>query len=158
MGKEYWVQRDGKMSGPFSGQQLKQLVASGMIGESDQISVDKANWEAAGAVGGLFPGPQATESESGDVTDREQGPTTADEGGIADVPHTGPGADCPEPHSEPETVPEAPDDRWPFAARLLVWIVTFAGTIAAIPLVMRGMWARRVCDHVHGRHFSGGGR
>jgi len=127
MAEQYWVQRDGTTSGPFSGIQLEQMAVSGMIGESDQVSADKANREAAGAVRGLFPGLQTAESGGGDVVDREARPIAADEGGVADVPHTGSGADLPEPQSESATAPESPDDRWPFVARLLVWIVTFAG-------------------------------
>ena len=44
MAKQYWVQHEGKTSGPFSGQQLEQMFTSGMIVESDLISTDQVNW------------------------------------------------------------------------------------------------------------------
>ena len=67
MAEQYWVQRDGRTTGPFSGHQLKQMAAAGMIGESDQISADQTNWQAAGQVRGLFPGDRAADRRDGVV-------------------------------------------------------------------------------------------
>ena len=61
MEKQYWVQREGKRTGPFSGQQLKQMAAAGMILTADMISTDQINWRVAGQVKGLFPGDQAAD-------------------------------------------------------------------------------------------------
>ena len=60
MAKQYWVRHQGKMTGPFSGQQLKQMAATGMILTADMISADQINWQIAGQVRGLFPGEKTT--------------------------------------------------------------------------------------------------
>ena len=54
MAKQYWVKCEGKTTGPFLGQQLRQMVAADMITASDLISVDEINWQVAGQVKGLF--------------------------------------------------------------------------------------------------------
>jgi hypothetical protein len=54
MENQYWIQREGKTSGPFSGQQLKQMAAAGMILTADMISTNQINWQVAGQVKGLF--------------------------------------------------------------------------------------------------------
>ena len=54
MANQYWVRRQDKMTGPFSGQQLKQMAAASRILTSDMISADHINWQVAGQVKGLF--------------------------------------------------------------------------------------------------------
>lgn len=78
MAKEYWLQRDGKATGPFSDDQLKQMAAAGMIDESDQVSADQVNWQAAGEIRGLFDKTQAASRRSDDSTTQTQEPVTAD--------------------------------------------------------------------------------
>jgi len=78
MAKEYWVRRDGKATGPFSGHQLKQMAAAGMIVEADHISEDQVNWQAAGRVRGLFGETQATSRRGDDSTTQAQESVTAE--------------------------------------------------------------------------------
>ena len=61
MEKQYWVQREGKITGPFSGHQLKQMAVIGMILDSDMISADQIDWQVAGQIKGLFQTEQPTE-------------------------------------------------------------------------------------------------
>ena len=53
MAQEYWVKREGKMYGPYSGGRLKKLAGEGKISPSDQISADKRSWQLAEMVRGL---------------------------------------------------------------------------------------------------------
>ena len=53
MAKQYWLQREGKMYGPYSGGKLKKLAALGRICDDDQLSADKQSWQLAGMVRGL---------------------------------------------------------------------------------------------------------
>jgi tetratricopeptide (TPR) repeat protein len=64
MAQEYWVRHQDKLTGPFSGQQLKQMAAAGMILATDMISADEINWRVAGDVKGLFKAGQI-EKDSG---------------------------------------------------------------------------------------------
>jgi len=43
MEDQYWIKREDKITGPFSGQQLAQMAAAGMIVASDLISRDQVN-------------------------------------------------------------------------------------------------------------------
>ena len=65
---QYWLKREDKMTGPFSGQQLKQMAAADMIVTSDMISADQINWQVAGHVKGLFPG-ESTAVQVGDISE-----------------------------------------------------------------------------------------
>ena len=53
MARQYWLQREGKTYGPYSGGELKKLAREGNIGPNDHISVDKRTWQVAGTVRGL---------------------------------------------------------------------------------------------------------
>ena len=53
MAQEYWVKREGKMYGPYSGGRLKKLASEGKISPSDQISADKKSWQLAELIRGL---------------------------------------------------------------------------------------------------------
>ena len=55
MAQEYWLKREGKTYGPYSGGKLKKLAAAGRIRDDDQISTDKQSWQLAVTVRGLFP-------------------------------------------------------------------------------------------------------
>ena len=58
MAKQYWVRHQSETTGPFSGQQLKQMAAAGMILTADMISADQINWQDAGLIKGLFQAEQ----------------------------------------------------------------------------------------------------
>ena len=58
MAKQYWVRHRGKMTGPFSGQQLKQMAAIGIIEETDQISADQNTWTISRKIKGLIQSSQ----------------------------------------------------------------------------------------------------
>ena len=68
MAKQYWLQREGKTYGPYSGGKLKKLAALGRICDDDQLSADKQSWQLAGTVPGLFsltaPPPQIASSDA----------------------------------------------------------------------------------------------
>ena len=63
---QYWLKREDQAAGPFSGQQLKQMAAAGMILTSDMISADQINWKVAGQVEGMFPLEQPVEDRATD--------------------------------------------------------------------------------------------
>ncbi len=54
MAKQYWVQREGKTSGPFSGEQFAQMAAAEMIFASDMISTDRVQWAIAESFSGVI--------------------------------------------------------------------------------------------------------
>jgi len=54
MANQYWLKRDDKMYGPYSGGRLKKLAGEGKIQRGDQISADRKSWQLAGTVPGLF--------------------------------------------------------------------------------------------------------
>jgi hypothetical protein len=54
MANQYWLKRDGKMYGPYSGGKLKKLAGEGKIGPDDLISADKRLWQRAETVRGLL--------------------------------------------------------------------------------------------------------
>ena len=65
MANQYWLKREGKMYGPYSGGRLKELAREGKIGPEDMISADKRAWQLAKIVRGLdlsagVKQPQAT--------------------------------------------------------------------------------------------------
>ncbi|MBT3202236.1 MAG: SUMF1/EgtB/PvdO family nonheme iron enzyme [Phycisphaerales bacterium] len=53
MEKQYWVKREDKIHGPYSGSKLKKLAGEGKIGPGDLISTDKRAWLLAEMVRGL---------------------------------------------------------------------------------------------------------
>jgi len=57
MTNQYWLKREGKVYGPYSGGKIKKLAGQGKIGPNDQISADKKSWQLSGTVRGLFPSP-----------------------------------------------------------------------------------------------------
>ena len=101
MGKQYWVQREDKTIGPFSGHQITQMAATGIITESDLISADQVNWQEAGRVGGLFDGIEATGSGPGDQHPAEDPSVSGDSTGLDDVSSG--------PHSQKRPVPGSSD-------------------------------------------------
>ena len=58
MAKQYWVKREGKTYGPYTGGKLKQMAAARTISTGDMISTDQINWQDAGLVKGLFQSKQ----------------------------------------------------------------------------------------------------
>jgi hypothetical protein len=80
MEKQYWIQREGKISGPFSGQQLEQMFTSGMIAESDLISTDQVNWTVRDGFSEL--------SEQGDPPPREHGATSVAQAASVEAPES----------------------------------------------------------------------
>jgi hypothetical protein len=66
MAQDYWVRHQDKMTGPFSGQQLKQMATAGMIVASDMISANQINWRVTGEVEGLFKAGQIAEGTGAD--------------------------------------------------------------------------------------------
>ena len=58
MENQYWLKREGKVYGPYSGIKLKKLAALGKIRNDDQLSADNQSWQLAGRVAGLFPQPR----------------------------------------------------------------------------------------------------
>ena len=92
MAREYWLQRNGKTTGPFLDHQIVQMAAAGMIVEADRISADQTNWQTAGQVRGLFGGTQVADRGSNDNTAKAQELATADENGPSAAPASGPEA------------------------------------------------------------------
>jgi formylglycine-generating enzyme required for sulfatase activity/tetratricopeptide (TPR) repeat protein len=80
METQYWIQREGKTYGPYSGGKLKKLAGDGKIGTSDLISKDKQSWQVAGAVRGLSlcatVEPPQTASVAGAASPLEVSPRT----------------------------------------------------------------------------------
>jgi len=59
MAKQFWVRHGGRVSGPYTATQLKQMGASGQVTSADEISSDRAVWIPATKVGGLLPADAA---------------------------------------------------------------------------------------------------
>ena len=72
MAKQYWVRHQGKMTGPFSGQQLKQMAAIGIIEETDQISADQNTWTIARKIRGLIRNSQELPPHHGGEQDSRE--------------------------------------------------------------------------------------
>ena len=66
MPREYWVLHEGEVTGPFSGDQLKQMAAADMILAADMISTDQVNWQVAAQVKGLFQTERPAEGSGTD--------------------------------------------------------------------------------------------
>jgi uncharacterized RDD family membrane protein YckC len=57
MADNWYVGRNGNRTGPFTSDQIRQMVASGQIGSADLLWKEgMANWAAASSVPGLFAG------------------------------------------------------------------------------------------------------
>lgn len=57
MADNWYVGRNGQRTGPFSADQIRQMVASGQLGPADLLWKEgMANWAAASSVPGLFAG------------------------------------------------------------------------------------------------------
>ena len=80
MAKQYWLQREGKTYGPYSGGKLKKLAGEGKIGPGDLISADKQAWLLAEMVRGLSlrttVTPPQTASVASDLSSHEVLPET----------------------------------------------------------------------------------
>jgi tetratricopeptide (TPR) repeat protein len=69
MESQYWIQREGKTTGPFSDEQLAQMTTIGMVMVSDLVSADQINWRVAGQIEGLFRAEQPTEDDGTDSSE-----------------------------------------------------------------------------------------
>ena len=54
MASQYWIRRNSQTAGPFTSDQIKDMVSSGMLVEADLISDDQVQFKPAGRVAGLF--------------------------------------------------------------------------------------------------------
>jgi hypothetical protein len=104
---QYWLKRENKTTGPFSGQQLKQMVAADMIVASDMISADQLNWQVAGQVKGLFPA-ELPAVEDGPVFSQDNWVDQADLGNVHDLrgPLTGQVQNVAEFNAQPRAIPD----------------------------------------------------
>jgi hypothetical protein len=157
MAQEYWVRHQDKLTGPFSGQQLKQMAAAAMVLATDMISTDQINWRVAEQVKGLFQAvsPQIASGTSSLGPSVSTGGDRVAPGSVPDVlPHKKPGMQParfgapPAPDAtagSPRAIAGRPqaqtvsrtgdsDGRWPLPLRFLVWFVTFVGAIVATAL------------------------
>lgn len=62
---QYFVRSRGRVQGPFTLDNLKQLARKGKVSRFDQVSVDREQWESAGDIEEIFPQPQATQERAG---------------------------------------------------------------------------------------------
>ena len=62
MAKQFWVRRDGQVSGPYTATQLKQMGAAGQVSPADEVSTDQTAWVPATKVGGLLPADAAADA------------------------------------------------------------------------------------------------
>jgi hypothetical protein len=157
MESQYWIQREGKTTGPFSDEQLAQMATVGMILAADMISTDEINWRVAGEVKGLFQtvSPQTASGTSSLGASVSTGGDRAAPGSVPYVlPKKKPGmqptrygahpapdatagnsrATAGRPQSQPASPAGDSDGRWPLPLRFLVWFVTFVGAIVATGL------------------------
>lgn len=113
MANQYWVRHQDKMTGPFSGQQLKQMATAGMILTADMISSDQINWQMAGQVKGLFQMEQPTEGRG--VRAPGSSVFTGDDwtGGISSQTPRPKASPSPQPKSESTAGIPAPTTRRP---------------------------------------------
>ena len=161
MAEQYWLQRDGKATGPFSGDQLKQMAAAGMIVEADRISADQMNWQMAGQVRGLFGETQATSRGSDNRTARAQESVTAEGNDVrpapmGDVIHQ-------QAHGTTSTEPADPTDRIValgiaslcagIVAACLSWVAPIGILLAITGLGLGGFVLYRI--HVSGEGKTG---
>jgi hypothetical protein len=64
MANEWHYTKDGQRFGPVSGQQLKELAATGQLGPDDLVWKEgMKQWLPASKVKGLLPGPGATTTQ-----------------------------------------------------------------------------------------------
>ena len=91
MSHAYYVKRDETVSGPYTGTQVRQMVAAALLEPADLISGDQANWKQAGAISALFPSvakgppsaPVATGATPPGPPDAELSPTVPPPPGAA---------------------------------------------------------------------------
>ncbi len=61
MSRQYWISSDGRVSGPFSPEQLVRMARGGGLRAEDLVSADQEKWTPAGQIKGLIraaaPGP-----------------------------------------------------------------------------------------------------
>ncbi len=62
MSRQYWTRSDGRVSGPFSPEQLVRMARGGGLRAEDLVSADQEKWTPAGQIRGLIrgagPGPE----------------------------------------------------------------------------------------------------
>ena len=115
MAKQYWLKREGKTYGPYSGGKLKKLAGEGTIGPNDLISTDRRAWQLAEMVRGLslraMAKPPQTASMASDLSSHEVLPET----GTASYTH---------------------EQRFPSRPSRTKWIVMGVAGIATVGLVV----------------------
>ena len=65
MKSQYWIQREGKTTGPFSDEQFAQMTAAGMISASDLVSTDQVQWAIAESFSGTIAQDECCPEASG---------------------------------------------------------------------------------------------
>ena len=135
MTNQYWLKREGKVYGPYSGGKLKKLAREGKIGPSDLISTDKRAWQLAEMVRGLFSltaaqQPQIASPDS-DLQSHEMSPRTGAASGTHHQQMSSPG-------QERQLQPRSSRTMWVVIGVIGVAAVVLAVAIAVWPWVPPG--------------------
>ena len=67
MEDQYWVRREDNETGPFSGQQIQQMVVANMIATSDLLSTDQINWKVLEGFPELVEPPESPADNPGTI-------------------------------------------------------------------------------------------